>query len=197
MKLIVTLFVALVLAMGAGPTQAGAAMLTPNDFDTLVLGTQVAPDLTTEFMTPDLSSQEGRASMAIGTLTGRVWSHNGTYTYELIVTPFTNNPLEFNTGFGVLGFDPTTHQAGYSFGDATAAGVWGRPASAFTIIVESDGTFDWNVRLRQLLLGFWSTGDRLVSMRFFIQSSLPPGLGVYNLAATGAGFTENYAPIGE
>jgi hypothetical protein len=119
-----------------------------------------------------------------------VWLREGTYTYELVVTP-QGIPGEFNTAFSVLGFDPAAHAVGYSFSDAAAAGAV-NAGSAFSIILEDDGTIDWGVRTLELISGFWSGSQPI---RIFFQSSLPPGLGLYNLSASNVGSTMNYAPV--
>jgi len=193
-----TLVVALLaVSLGVVATPAQAIVLQAWDFDALNLGEQIAPDLKTEFLTPDTSSQGGSPATDIGDLIGRVYFNNETnvYTYELEVKPVFPPPREFNTGFNVLGFNPNQGlKAGYSFLDVTAAGGVGLPSSVFSILWESDGTIDWNVRSTQRAAGFW---NNLNPISFFFQSTLAPeDRELYNVLSTpNVGFATNYAPV--
>src|SRR5919108_2768858 len=81
----------------ASPT-AEAALVAPSNLDGLDLGVQVMADRTSDFMTPDLTSQGGAPPRSTGTLTVSVWLKNGLYTYRLVVTP-TETPSQFSTQF--------------------------------------------------------------------------------------------------
>ena len=148
---------------------------------------------TNDFVTsPLLGSQH------TGAITGQVWFNSETnlYTYEFAVDPKgTPNITEFNTGFAVLGFNG---KAGYSFDDAQAAGADGDGSGAFRITRDSDGSLDWNVRLATLDSGFWDTPERAQqSIRFFFQSTLPPGEGLFSISANHVAGAESFAPVPE
>lgn len=191
------LVVALSLGVAADPVEA--LLIAPTNFDTLVLGELYSPTIISDIMTIDMTAQGGSASIDIGDLESRVYLNNGTYIYEHQVTPQTLNPKEFNTGFSVVGFNRNAllgpvQRAGWSFSDAIAAGVSGSPASAFSIILEGDGTIDWNVKTTQLLAGFWASGDKQVPISFFFESTVAPGEGRYNMLNSHVGFADSYAP---
>lgn len=88
---------------------------------------------------------------------------------------------EVNTAFDVLGF---TGVAGYSFTDATAAGL------TFLINEDPDGTLDWEV----VDGGDWNSGELIA---LFFESTLPPGYGDYNAINGTVGTATSYAPIRE
>ena len=186
------LIVALSVGVAVAPVEA--LLIAPTNFDTLVKGELYSPTITTDIMTIDMTAQGGEPSIDIGDLESRVYLNNGVYIYEHRVTPQTLNPKEFNTGFGVAGFVAGVHKVGFSYSDAILAGVSGSPASAFSIILEGDGTIDWNVKTTQLLAGFWGSGDKQVPISFFFESSLAPGIGTYNMLNSHVGFADSYAP---
>lgn len=189
------------LSVGVAAAQVEAALIAPTNFDTLNLlpGELYSPTLLTDIMTIDMTAQGGSASIDIGDLESRVYLRNGTYIYEHQVTPQTLNPKEFNTGFGVTGFNRNAllgpvMRAGWSYSDAIAAGVVGSPSSAFSIILEGDGTIDWNVKTTQLLAGFWASGAKQVPISFFFESTVAPGQNRYNMLNSHVGFADSYAP---
>jgi hypothetical protein len=212
---------ALVVLTGLVATPAGAVVISPTYFEDVTLGSAVAPPLTTTFMTLDTSGQVGGSPpAAIASVTGSVYLNSGIYTYLYAVTPFVNNPEEWNTGFNVLGFKSI---AGWSRADAVAAGAeanqfltgtttvnprWA--GRAFVINWENDGTLDINVRssfgaLAPPGFDFWQNWPDATSLnppgpagptiRFFFQSDLPPGNGdAFNFFNSHVGRTDNYAP---
>jgi len=184
------MFVALFgLALGISPkVMAIAIPATDLDVAILTAGAVVAPSISSSFMTIDATS--------IGTLDGEVRFNGSVYTYILTVTPSINNISEFNTGFRVLGFTGT---AGWSFSDVAAAGATGvlppqTPATAFELQFDAgDGSLDWEARYQDLALSSgWDSGE---SIRFFFQTTLPPGSGKYNLINEEVGRGSSYAPV--
>jgi hypothetical protein len=212
---------ALVVLTGLVATPAGAVVISPTYFEDVTLGSAVAPPLTTTFMTLDTSGQVGGSPpAAIASVTGSVYLNSGIYTYLYAVTPFVNNPEEWNTGFNVLGFNRI---AGWSLADAVAAGAeanqflaggttvnprWA--GRAFVINWENDGTLDINVRssfgaLAPPGFDFWQNWPGATSLnppgpagppiRFFFQSDLPPAnVDAFNFFNSHVGRADNYAP---
>lgn len=189
----VTSALAFLVALGLWAMPVGAGLLMPSDFDTIVPGVQIAPEIVTSFMTPDLTGQGGSASHAIGTLGTSVWLDNAVYTYKLAVTPWVDHVSEFNLGYVLSGFTAGTHAIGWSYSESAAAGVLGDPSSAFWIVGDRDGTADWNVQFLQLFSDFWS-GSQRIPLTFFLQSSLGPGWERYSILNSEVGTALGYAP---
>jgi hypothetical protein len=188
-----TVALAFLVALGLAVEPARGGLLTPTDFDTIVLGAQVAPEIVTQFMTADLTGQGGSASHAIGTLTGSVWLEGSVYTYRLVVDPWVDAPSQFSAGYSLEGFAPATDTIGWSYSDAAAAGVMGSPSSAFWLLSYDDGHVAWHAEFLQLITGFWS-GTHGTPLTFFLQSSLASGRGRYDFTAAELGSAVNYAP---
>jgi len=198
-------------------TPAGAVVIAPTYLENVNLGSLVAPALTTTFMTLDTSGQLGGSPpAAVASVTGSVYLNSGIYTYQYAITPFVNNPEEWNTGFNVLGFKSI---AGWSLADAVAAGAQSNQfladgtanpwwaGRAFVINHESDGTVDMNVRSSfstTAPFDFWLNWPGATSLsppgppgptiRFFFQSDLPASVGAFNFFNSHVGRTDNYAP---
>ena len=188
-KVALLLFCASIWALPTAP--AGAATITPVDWADIDLtkGTSHRDPYTQDFVTSPLLG-----SLHTGALTGQVWFNAVTnlYTYEFTVDPKgTLNITEFNTKFAVWGFN---NIAGYSFDDAQDAGA-ATGSTAFRITLDPDGSLDWNVRSATLDNGFWDTPERAQqSIRFFFQSTLPPGEGLLSISASHVAGAESYAP---
>jgi len=212
---------ALVVLTGLVATPAGAVVISPATYlENVTLGERVAEPLLTTFMTLDTSGQLGGSPpAAIASVTGSVFLNSGIYTYLYAVTPFVNNPEEWNTGFNVLGFNRI---AGWSLADAVTAGAeanqflaggttvnprWA--GRAFVINWENDGTIDINVRssfgaLAPPGFNFWQNWPGATSLNppgppgptitFFFQSDLPPAIDAFNFFNSHAGRADNYAP---
>ena len=179
---------------------ARAALVSPTDLSTINLGTQIAYQgqtaWQTDFLTPDLTSQGGSPSQSIGTMTGTVWKSGDIYTYKWVVDPTAITPSVFSTQFHVYGFDPSLGtKAGWSYSDASAAGVAGDPGGAFYIIWtlhnQTAVTMEWLVKTSQRTAGFWGNGAPIA---FFLQSTMAPELNWYNLAGSQVGASVNIAP---
>lgn len=160
---------------------AGAVPLAVNDLSLITLGNLVAGPMTDDFITPAISGGQD-----IGDLTNTVYfnDQSGLYTYVHDVDPGIPNISEFNTGFEVLGFN---NVAGFSFADSGAAGGPG-DGSGFSIDLDADGTIDYELDPNN---AFWDTGENI---RFFYQSTLPAGSGLYNLTNGSVGTGTSFAP---
>jgi len=206
-----------VVVTGLVATPAGAVVIAPTYLENVTLGSLVAPPLSTTFMTLDTSGQLGGSPpAAIASVTGSVFLNSGIYTYQYAITPFVNNPEEWNTGFNVLGFNS---KAGWSLADAVAAGAQANQfltdgtanpwwaGRAFVINWENDGTVDMNVRSsfsNTAPFDFWLNWPGATSLsppgpagptiRFFFQSDLPPAIDAFNFFNSHVGRTDNYAP---
>jgi len=171
---------ALVVAAMAGTTFAGA--ISGTDYDTIAAGSLVAGPTTTTFQAWDPVTSSFNN---MGDLTGRVFNNNGTYTYEMTVTPTVDNISEFNTQFSVLGFNGV---AGWSYSDASSAGGTGTSGDV-NVTVDPDGTIDYNVNPNS---AFFGSGE---SITFFFQSTLPPTqMLAYGLINHQNGAALNWAP---
>jgi len=174
--LILLLITLSILTFGYGRVEA--TPITPTDFDSIDPGQVFAGPLTGDFIT---SPVEG--SKDVGDATNIVYFKDGLYTYTESVTPQMNNISEFNTGFSPQGWNGV---AGFSFSQANTTGVG---SGNINISQDPDGTIDWNLTNPN-----FDSGETIT---FFFQSTLPPGLGVYNLIDHSVGATISYAPTPE
>lgn len=202
--------VACLMALGLLAAPAGAVPVV--DLATIERGILFADPQRSDFVTSPLTG-----SLDLADLVGTVWYNAATslFTYEYLVDPRstatstgvpTFSITEFNTAFRVLGYDPLAQLAGYSFADARAAGADGDgvtvrngvivpdASAAFLLSLDFDGTLDWNVRRNARLAGFWDTDAHMVPIRFFFQSSLPPGSGAFGMHDGFSSGSVNYAP---
>lgn len=163
---------------------ASAVPIVPTDYNSIgaAAGPVVSPALTDDFTTP------GGAD--IGNLDNFVQfdANTGLYTYVHVATPGINNISEFNTGFGVSGFNGV---AGWRFnGIASSAAAGGTGTAAdFALDLDPDGTLDW----RANFVG-WNTGE---SILFFFQSTKPWNIGNYNLIDGQVGTAQSFKPVPE
>ena len=210
-KVALLLFCAIAWMLPAPP--AGAVAVIPVD---LVGGIDKGAMIASQAPPSDFVTTPVTGSLDIGNLAGEVWlnSSSGTdiYTYVYTVDPRslatntgagTFGMIAFNTLFPVAGFTST---AGYSFDDAIAAGADGDgvttrngvivpgPADAFLVVFDPDGTLDWNVRKAARQAGFLDTEDRLVAIRFFLQSTVGPTEGLFGISAGYAASADSFAP---
>jgi hypothetical protein len=193
--------VVLVAALHCSLGAAGAAIVPATDLDGLDVGTQVLADRSSAFMTADLTGQGGPPSESIGTMVASVWLKDGVYTYKFVVTPTANFPRQFLSQFHVGGFDPAIHKVGWSFTDATAAGVSGEPSTGFSIVWSvhngTKGILNFAMPAAQANAGFWNdgiAGNNLLPIAFFFQTPHAPELSVYSLSGIQIGTTTSYAP---
>jgi len=148
-------------------------------------------------MTADLSGQGGPPPHQTGTIVGTVWLKNGIYTYRYVVTPTENGTRQFLSQFHIAGFDPAVHKIGWSYTDATAAGVSGNPSTAFQIIYTLHNNnamiLNYFMPASQASAGFW-TGINLHPITFFFQSTRAPDVTLWGLLGVDGATAVNYAP---
>jgi len=175
----------------------GAAAVLPTDLDGLDIGTQILSARAANFMTADLSGQGGPPPHQTGTIVGTVWLKNGIYTYRYVVTPTENGTRQFLSQFHIAGFDPAVHKIGWSYTDATAAGVSGNPRTAFQIIYTLHNNnamiLNYFMPASQASAGFW-TGINLHPITFFFQSTRAPDVTLWGLLGVDGATAVNYAP---
>jgi hypothetical protein len=171
------------LALSA--VSALAAPIISTDLDTIFgsIGATVVPEIT------DVFTAAAPPPASIGSATNNVYydAQSGIYTYTHAVTPTINNISEFNTAFGVNGFNGV---AGYSFSESAAAGGPG-DGTGFSVELDADATIDWQLDPNNK---FWGSGETIT---FFFQSSYRPGLGDYNMVNGEVGTATSYAPVPE
>jgi hypothetical protein len=117
-------------------------------------------------------------SSDIGDAINQVYYNAGTgiYTYVETITPTIDHISEVNTAFQVLGFNTV---AGYSFAEASAAGI-----TVTSLDLDPDGTIDWST------VG-WQNNETLT---LFYQSLFAPGSGTYNVIDSPGGSYGSFAP---
>jgi hypothetical protein len=181
-----SLVVALAVVVAFAAPRAEAVLLAETDLNAAFLasiGALIAGPITDDFTASDTSD--------IGDIENTVYFDGSVYTYIHKVTTGENNVTEVNTAFDVLGFTPPGHKVGWSFSDALAAGGAGTAAD-MVVNEDPDGTIDWEQIQTGASDAFFDSGE---SIRFFFQSSLPPGLGDYNLINAKTGTATSYAPV--
>ena len=160
---------------------AAAIPIVPENFDTQVLGAQIAT----------LSDPFGVASpppATMGLLDSSVWFDGTYYTYVNTVNPLLNDNSHLNTAFTVSGF---TGSMGWSFSDASAAGGDGDILDFLT--AEVNGRLHW-LGLERGIGANWDSGEAIT---FFFRSTLPPTLGDYNFLNSEASTATGFAPVPE
>ena len=160
---------------------AAAIPIVPENYDTQVLGAQIAT-------TSDLFTVAAPPPGSMGILDSSVWFDGATYTYVNTVNPFLSDNSHLNTAFPVRGF---TGEMGWSFSDAASAGGDGDALDFLT--AEVNGRLHW-LALERGLGDNWDTGE---SITFFFRSTLPPTLGDYNFLNSEASTATGFAPVPE
>ena len=201
----VALALAVSLALGATP----AAAILAGNFDTLPFGTQIKDGTLTPSTFYDIFTNAATDA----TLVVNVWQQaGGEYLYGLTLDPGSIAYIStFNTSYPV----PPPITAGFSYGDAAAAGApdlgggGGAGEGAFDVFVLGTGIVKWQVSgcfsdafdctPSQTFPGvgttFWDAAPRLVPITFYFTSIAPPeAVDSYEFTNTQDGITFNTAP---
>ena len=182
------------LMLAAGP--AGAAeIIEPTALGDVDTSNQVASSGPTDFLTPP--DQETGSTTDVGNLTSEVFQSDGTFTFVQTVESEQEFVSEFNTGgFQLRGFNGT---AGYSFSDVNDAGSTLPAEDSFIISLSDAGVLAFNVPTTDdagnSVENFFNEDD---SIRFFFQSTLPPGaVGDYNMIDGEVATAQGLTPVPE
>jgi len=192
---------AIAAALVLAPATARAALITAVDYNTVSgsIGSLYQDSggtvftKTTNFLTADLTSQGGPASLVIGTLTSSVYYNSGIFTYVLDVTPALATATRLSTGFLPTLYNNT---AGWDFNKAFAAGSTNLPGGSTAFFAVLNATnLSWTANPTQTAL--WNA-SHLTDIPFFFQTSVDPGISNYNLGGNGfqTGSAMGYAPVG-